>query len=132
MNPKDRFKIPENATPEFLIDEMARLSIVVNYAKKQRKMFREALFARVGVNPEHNVPVQSHLGETYVMNITQSPTSRFNTSKFKDDHPDLYNEYLTTSNITYARPQPQPGKLKDDAEDLVLKLYAELGLDEIE
>ena len=115
----------DNATPSMLIDTLGRLSIVENYAKKQRGMYKEALYARL---PENKVG--DHLGEVFVGSVSTYDDTRVDVEKLKTEYPDVYQKVLRTKPITKMTTKPQPGQLKPDGQKLVDELYAELGLED--
>jgi hypothetical protein len=127
-----KFEAPNlaNATPQFLVDEMGKLSIAENYAKKMRKFYKEALFARVGIDASAEVAPQQHTGERYIASVQQSNTRRLNQQLLQEKYPEIFEECKTDSRVTTTRFSGVPGTQQDEAIKVLEAIYAELGLDD--
>lgn len=128
---KATFRMPDlsNATPEFLVDEMGKLSLIENHAKKMRKVLREALFARIGYDstiPNENVSIP---GEMFQANIGQSHPMRFDQAAFKEDDPDTYQKYCKEGLVTTARFTLNEGQVNPEVSALVKDLLRELNME---
>lgn len=128
-----------NATPEMLVEESAKLSLIENYAKKMRKVYKEALFGRLNFNPKEPLSSQPDVkvrneGERFVGIIEQYGQDRFNSTLFKADHPELYAKYCYPLSITKLSFDLKEGATSTNPEiqKLMDELKAELGLDETE
>ncbi len=132
----------ENSTPEMLIDESAKLSVIENYVKKLRKTYKEALHARLNYDPKKPLRGQfetldaegryHHRGEDFIGTIEQYGQDRFDTTTFRADHPDLYAKYCKASTISKITFDLVPENKYPDATKLMELLKAELGLDDLE
>lgn len=131
-----KYEAPDlsNATPTHLIDESARLSIIENWAKWMRKVYKEALYARLNLDPALPLNEQSvdsrQVGESFVGNIGQHSSNRFDLERFKADHPTLYAQYLKSSVITALRFDLREGAVKPAVASLIANLRKELELDD--
>jgi hypothetical protein len=137
-----KFQAPnlENATPSMLIDELAKLSIIQNYAKKLRDVYKTALFARLNFDPkkplkgqlELNVEDLKHAekGEKFIGTIEQYGQDRFDTAAFKADHPDLYAKYCKASTITKVTYDLNAPNVFPELAKLMAEIKAELDLED--
>ena len=121
-----------NATPEMLIDESAKLSLIENYAKKLRKFYREALFARLQIDTTKEVKAQDPNGETFIAHIEQYGQDRFDSKTFRADHPELYAKYCRSLSITKMTYEVKAPAVQPELKKLMDELRAELGLDDDE
>ena len=119
-----------NATPEFLVDEMGKLSMIENYAKKQKAFYKEALFAMMKIDPELvvNVPyVQA--GETFIATITQSYPTRLDQTAFKDAEPETFDKYVKQGQQLTTRFNLAAGVDNPIIGSLIEQIKMELDLD---
>lgn len=134
-----KFEAPNlaNATPEMLVDELAKLSLIENYAKKMRGTYKQALFGRLNFDTSKSLSTQEvkvrNEGEKFVGIIEQYGQDRFSTTAFKADHPELYAQYCQSSTITKLTFDLKEGVDKPtnpEIQKLMDELRSELGLDE--
>jgi hypothetical protein len=127
-----KYKMPDltNATPAGIIDELGKLSIVENYAKKLRAFYKEAFYARTGINPLESGQAQVVEGEIFNMNVSQYETTQLNQDKLKAEFPEAYEACLRHPTITTLRPTVKDAALNPDMDDLIKQIYAELDLGE--
>jgi len=132
MAPRTKFEAPNlsNATDSFLADELGKLSIIENYAKKLRGFYKDALYARKGINTLEAVAPVEIPGEIFVIQVSQYPSSRLDTTAFKEDHPELYEKYLKKTDITRSLPLLKQGATNPIVGALIDQLKAELNLDD--
>lgn len=128
-----KFQAPDlsNATPEFLVDEMAKLSIVENYSKKLRAVYKTALYARVGVDPTQEVKDQDHAGEKFIGHIEQYDQSRLDGKGILEKYPDIHAEFYKSSKVTKTTFKLKSDAINPELAKLMKELYAELGLEDV-
>lgn len=131
--PKAKFEAPDlsNATPEFLVDEMAKLSLVENYAKKMRAFYKEALYARANIVKEAlDVGVTTTTtGEKFYADTVRTCPMRMDTTALKDDKPEIYEQYLKEGDQLTTRFRLKEGVENPIVNDLINQIKAELDLD---
>lgn len=133
MAPRTKFEPPnlENATPEMLVDEMGKLSVVENYVKKLRGYYKEAYYARQGIKAENLLSGESKPGggDLFVCETTRSDPRRFDQTAFAADHPALFEEYKKEKPQLTTRFTLKEGVVKPVVEDLLEQMKRELDLD---
>lgn len=129
---KTKFELPDmsNATPSMLIDEMGKMSMVENYAKKARAAYKETFFAMTGINPDdvYSEPIV-HKGETFVATVTQSYPTRLDQTKVREEHPEVYEECLKTNSQLTTRFTLAEGVDNPVVGDLIEQIKRELDLE---
>ena len=115
----------ENATPEMIVDESAKLSVVENYAKKLRAFYKEALNGRMP-----DAAWTQADGETFTATRSTVEMTRLNMDALKEKFPDAYEACLET--ISYPRMtfKVKDGVVNPHMDELMKQLYAELDLGE--
>jgi hypothetical protein len=131
---KYEITIPQQATPEFLIDELGRMSVAENYLKKKRKMYRAALLAKLDINEDEAKtrkiePSFHEGGELFDIQIDPSESSRLDITRLKEEKPDIYTEYLKDSLGIRALMKLKQGVINPKAEAILEELYMELDLE---
>lgn len=117
-----------NATPQMLADEMGKLSVMEAQVKKLRAFYKEAYFARMGIDKEKPTNVV-FAGEMFTAATSTSYPRRFNQDRFGADHPNLLEEYKDESMSLTTRFSLIPGVVNPDVNELLQTLKEELGLD---
>lgn len=88
-----------------LVDELAELDKQAKAISKRQKELKESLideyFGRKKTMLTEDAKVFA--GSNIVATITESVTNRFDSKKFKDDEPELYNQYLYETKSTSVR-----------------------------
>ena len=120
----------ENATPEFVLDQMGKLSIAENYAKKLRKYYREWLITKLGLNPEALGTTELQGEDMFNATFSVGDQNRFSQTAFKEAHPDLYEEFKRDLRVATVRFSAKDGKIEPKASAILEELYAELDLGE--
>ena len=120
-----------NATPEFLIDEYAKMKLVENQAKFLAKVYKEALYGRTGVNVDNylNGQATSQAGETFLLTITRSDPNRIDTTKLKEEYPDIAEACTVSKGQLTARPTLKEGATNPKVESLLQQMLQELDLE---
>lgn len=91
MAKTSKFVLPDlsNSTPNMLCDEMAKLSVIENYAKKMRAVYKEAYYAKMGIKPEDDTqPEVIYAAELFTATTSPSFPRRVNVTKLKDEYPE--------------------------------------------
>jgi hypothetical protein len=127
LSPKRNF---DNMTPEGIVDELGKLSIVENFAKKERKILREVLFAKLGVDPA-TIKQQIVNGENFFADIQNTPVTRLDQTAFREAEPETFAKYQKTGDVLYVRPKIKEGTLKPEAQKLANQILAELDMEEL-
>lgn len=130
-----KFIVPnlDNATPTSLLDEMGRLSIMESQVKKLRAFYKEAYYARTGINvDDENFPMEGivNVGETFIATTTRTEPERFDQSTFSGDHPDLFETYKKSKPQLTTRFNLKEGVVNPVVNDLLEEMKKELGLDQ--
>jgi hypothetical protein len=125
------YKIPDQATPEFLIDEMAKMSMCENYAKKARNILKEAYYARTGIKLDDfiNGEEVSKAGEMFIATTVRSDPVRVDTTKLKEEYPDIASKVSTSKGQLATRFSLREGVVNPKVESLIDQIKAELDLD---
>lgn len=121
-----------NATPEFLADEIGKLSLVENYVKKLRKVYREALYAKLDYVPEEflNGEQRMQQGDTTFMLVTsRSDPQRIDVEKLKAEYPDVAEKCSVSKPQLTSRPSLKEGVVNPIVNDLLEQMKKELDLD---
>lgn len=120
-----------NATPEFLVDEMAKLSLIENQAKFLRKVYKEAFLARTGIDVEEmiNGEQKQNSGEMFIGTTTRSDPQRVNVSKLQAEEPDIAEKYLESKPQLTTRFSLKEGVENPKVESLLEAMKKELDLD---
>jgi hypothetical protein len=126
-----KFEYPnlENATPEMLIDEMGKLSVMESYVKKMRAYYKEAYYSKMGIDPKaplENLVTQS--GELFIGETSQYPAQIVDQEKVKMID-DWFTKFGKTNTITVTRFTLNPGVVNPMVNDLIDQLKKELDLD---
>lgn len=128
-----KFKPPDlsNATPEMLVDEMGKLSVLENYVKKLRKFYREALYARVGYVAEEflNGEARMQNGETFVGTTSRSDPERISTKLLQENYPDIAVECTVSAPQLMTRFTLKEGVTNPIVNDLLEQMKKELDLE---
>lgn len=128
-----KFQAPDlsNATPEMLCDEMGKLSVLENYVKKLRGVYKEAFYARTGIKVEEFLNGQSvdNSGETFVATTTRSDPARINQAKLKEEYPDIAEACTDSKPQLITRFALKQGVTNPVVNDLLAQMKAELDLD---
>jgi hypothetical protein len=125
----------DNVTDGALIDELAKLSIIENYAKGMRKFYREALLGRLGVKPfealPNNVVGAVFVGETFSANITRTYPQRISSDLVKAEFPDDWQRFCDpNAETTTVRTDLKEGATNPVIGELMESLKKELGLED--
>lgn len=133
MAPRTKFEPPnlENATPEMLVDEMGKLSVVESYVKKLRGFYKEAYYARQGIKAEDMLSGESKpgSGDTFTCSTARSDPRRFDQTQFSEDYPDLFEQYKKEKPQLTTRFTLKDGVDKPIVEDLLEQMKRELDLE---
>lgn len=129
-----KFTAPDlsNATPEFLIDEMAKLSAMENQIKKLRNLYKEAYYARAGINKEEmavGVP-DVRQGEMFIASTTRSMPRRFDSKALKETNPEVWEAFAVDGDQLTTRFELKQGVENIVVNDLLTQLKQELDLDD--
>lgn len=128
-----KFEVPDlsNATPTMLVDEMAKLSLIENYAKALRKFYREALYARVDYKVEDfaNGEARDYSGEKFTATTTRSDPARLDTTRLKEEEPEIAAKYTTSKGQLATRFTLNGGITNPIVSDLLEQMKKELDLD---
>lgn len=128
-----KFEAPNlaNATPEMLVDEMGKLSMVENYAKKMRAFYKEALYARKDIKVEeflNGQEVQS-VGETFVATTSRSDPNRVNVKRLQAEDPETAAKYTESNAQLTTRFSLKEGVVNPIVSSLMDQIKSELDLD---
>lgn len=115
----------DNATPQYIIDESAKLSIIENYAKKLRAFYKEALNARKGEDAHSTLD-----GETFTAVFSTVSTTRLDQALLKEKYPDIFAECSTESSYPRLTFKLKDGVVNPHMDELMKELYRELDLGE--
>lgn len=120
-----------NATPSMLCDEMGKLSVVENYVKKLRAVYKEAFLARTGINVDELLNGQSIIneGDTFVITTTRSDPERVNVKRLQEERPEIAEEFKESKPQLTSRPSLKEGVLNPIVNDLLEQMKRELDLD---
>lgn len=120
-----------NATPEMLIDEMAKLSLMENQIKFMRNVYKTAYYARTGINVEDmlNGEAKQNTGETFIATTVRSDPSRIDTTKLKEEYPDIAEKCLKATPQLTTRFTLKEGVVNPKVESLLETMKKELDLD---
>lgn len=133
MAPRTKFEPPnlENATPEMLIDEMGKLSVLESYVKKLRGYYKEAYYARKEIICDNMVNGEAIAGQgdLFICATTRSDPERFDQTSFAADHPKLFEEYKVSKGQLTTRFSLKEGAEKPLVEDLLAQMKRELDLE---
>lgn len=128
-----KFQAPDlsNATPTMLVDEMAKLSLIENYAKALRKFYREALYARVGYKVEDfaNGETRDYSGEKFTATTTRSDPERLSSTLVKERYPEVAAECSVSAGQLTTRFSLNGGVTNPIVSDLLALMKKELDLD---
>lgn len=128
-----KFVVPNigQMTPEGIIDEMAKLSIIENQAKKLRKFYREALYARAEykVDDFANGEGRDLTGDTFVATTSRSDPARVNTTRLKEEYPEIAAAVTESNGQLTTRFSLKPGVTNPVVDDLLKQMKQELDLD---
>jgi len=128
-----KFQAPDlsNATPEFLCDEMGKLSVVENYVKKLRGVYKEAFLARIGIKADEMLNGQTidNSGEVFHAMTTRSDPVRIDQEKLKGEYPDVYIACLKSKPQLITRFSLKEGATNPIVNDLLTQMKQELDLD---
>lgn len=130
-----KFQAPDlaNATPEFLVDEMGKLSVAMNHAKKMREFYKTALFAKLNIDPKAKLEEQFHAGEVFIAKVGQSATTRLNQTRIKETQaPEWIAEMSDTTDVTRTTFTLAPGAQKPAANELLNQILREMDLEDLE
>jgi hypothetical protein len=141
MAKASRFIAPNlsNATPASILDEMGRLSIMENTIKKLRAYYKQAYFARTGIDPEkftyNDKPFPTlegvvQQGETFIATTTASFPSRVSTELLKENYPDVAAACLVDGKQLTTRFSLREGVVNPVVNDLLEQMKKELDLDQ--
>ena len=122
-----------NWTDGAIIDEMAKLSMIENYAKKMRAFYKEAYYNRKGlsqINEDNLLPEPLlHSGEIFTATTTQSFPRRIDQSTLREKYPDIAEECTKESSQLTTRFSLNEGVINPVVGDLIEQLKKELDLD---
>lgn len=120
-----------NATPEMLIDEMAKLSIMENHIKFMRKVYKEAYYARADIKVEEmlNGQAKTGSGETFIATTTRSDPTRIDTTALKEEYPDIAAKVSKQTPQLATRFSLKEGVTNPKVESLLEAMKKELDLD---
>lgn len=120
-----------NATPEMLIDEMAKLSIMENHIKFMRGVYKTAFYARAGIDIEEmlNGEAKTNSGETFIATTTRSDPSRVDTTRLKEEYPDVAAKVTVSKGQLTTRFSLKEGVVNPKVESLLEQMKRELDLD---
>lgn len=121
-----------NATQEMLIDELGKMSLVENEAKALRKYYKEALCAKLGIDPSKDILPVVVPGDTiFDMDISQYPSSRLDQAKIKETFDqDWIDKYSKNGIVTTFRPKLKDGVNKPIVNELIDRMKQELDLED--
>lgn len=123
----------ENWTDGAIVDEMAKLSMVENYAKKMRAFYKEALYARKDMSQYDDVNTLPEAvvtsGEIFTATTTQSFPRRIDTTLLKEKYPQEAEECTKESSQLTTRFALNPGIVNPIVGDLIDLIKKELDLD---
>lgn len=121
-----------NATQEMIVDELGRLSLIENEAKALRKYYKEALYARLGLDPEKVIPDQVIVGDSiFDADISQYDDTRLDQTRIKEKHDqDWIDKWSRTKAITKVTPKLKAGINKPIVNELIARMKAELDLED--
>lgn len=121
----------DNATDEFILDEMGKLSMIENYAKKMRAFYKEVYYSRKGIKNDDDFPIEGvvHTGETFIATTTQSFPNRLDQTALKESKPEIFEEFTKTGQQLTTRFTLAQGVVNPIVNDLIEQLKAELDLD---
>ena len=83
----------EDAELNVLIAEYLELSSTVNDLGKQLSALKDDIIAK-------HLEGKCAVDNIFKVSLSACKTTRFDSTKFKADHPDMYNQYTTTSEYT--------------------------------
>lgn len=134
MAPKTKFEAPDlsNATPEMLIDEMGKLSVLESYVKKLRGYYKEAYYAQKGIKVEDLIngeAIEGIGGDLFNCQTVRSDPSRFDQTAFAADYPDKFEEYKRSKPQLTTRFTLKQGVVNPMVNDLLEQMKRELDLD---
>lgn len=121
-----------NATPEMLVDEMGKLSVVENHAKKLRAFYKEAYLARKSIPIADKFSANSEVsqaGDIFVATTTRSDPARVDIDDLKTNHFDTYKEVLKQKPQLTTRFTLKEGVINPIVNDLLLQMKQELDLE---
>lgn len=119
-----------NATPEMLIDEMAKLSIMENHIKFMRGVYKTAYYARAGINVEEmlNGETKDGKGEMFAATTTRSDPNRVDTTLLKEEYPDVAEKVTRSKPQLTTRFTLKEGVTNPKVESLLEQMKMELDL----
>ncbi len=122
----------DNAIPEFLLDEMGKLSIMESQVKRLRAFYKEAYYARTGISledfsPQHTV---ARTGDTFIATTTRSDPNRVNVSLLNEKYPEIAAEVTESKGQLTTRFSLKEGVVNPIVNDLIAQMKAELDLDD--
>ncbi len=124
----------DNATPEFLLDEMGKLSIMESQVKRLRAFYKEAYYARTGIKLDNftlggsNTEVRE--GDTFIATTSRSDPNRVNVSLLKEKYPEIAAEVTESKGQLTTRFSLKEGVVNPIVNDLIAQMKAELDLDD--
>ena len=131
---KKPFNAPDltNATPTMLVDELAKLSLIENHVKKMRAFYKEALYARVGIDIDtvsFEEPTTTE-GERFLATTTKTAPRRIDTTALKEAHPEIAEEFTKANPQLTTRFQLMEGQVSPVVNALIEQMKMELDLDD--
>ena len=122
----------DNATPTSLLDEMGTLSLMESQVKKLRAFYKEAYYARTGIDVDaENFPMEGivNIGDVFIATTTRTEPERIDQAKLKADYPDIAEECLKSTPQLTTRFSLKEGVVNPVVNDLLEQMKQELGLD---
>lgn len=140
---KSQFVAPnlDNATPTMILDEMGKLSIMEGQIKKLRAFYKEAYYARMGIEEtidggymHDDAPITVlkpvvKSGETFIATTSISYPERFDQTAFAIDHADLFAAYKKSKAQLTTRFALAAGVINPVVNDLIEQMKKELDLE---
>lgn len=94
-----KFEVPNlaNATDTFLVDEIARCSMMMSHLKKLQGTYKEALYARKGKG-DQEIP-----GEMFKVMVKTAPRNAISADLVRELHPEIVAEVTKSTDVTTMR-----------------------------
>lgn len=128
-----KFVAPDlsNATPTMLLDEMGKLSIMENQIKKLRAVYKQAYYARQGIDVDQfaNGQEVAYQGEVFVATTTRSDPVRIDSTELKEKYPEVAAECSHSNPQLTTRFALKEGVVNPIVNDLLEQMKKELDLD---
>jgi hypothetical protein len=123
-----------NATPTMLLDEMGKLSVMENQIKKLRAVYKEAFYARAGINKEEmevgDPGAIINEGEIFKATTIRTMPKRFDSTALKETNPEVWEAFTKEGDQLTTRFVLKEGVENVEVNSLLEQMKRELDLDD--